>query len=361
MIAAWQVRPPRLVTMAAARFMIGSQSGSVMSAISTSPSLNSCICSTEVSTRAAPAPIFWPMARPSTSTSAPVVASFGILNRSSAPAARLHGLGTRLQHVEPAVDAVLAPLDVHRPAVVLLDDQRVPGQLLDLVVGQAEPAPLLGLDVHELRGPADGRVVGVDHLGRLVPHPALEDGGPAVAQGRLVDVELVGVHRTLDHALAEAVRRGDEDGVLEAGLGVHREHDAGRAEVGAHHPLHSRREADVAVGEAVVDAVGDGPVVVERGVDLTDRVQDRVDAADVEEGLLLAGERRVRQVLRRGRRAYGERHLLCRSPRPAGRRPRGCLRPGRRGTPARRRRPGSPCRPRLGGVRRRCRVRRADR
>ena len=37
MIAAWQVRPPRLVTMAAARFITGSQSGSVMSATSTSP------------------------------------------------------------------------------------------------------------------------------------------------------------------------------------------------------------------------------------------------------------------------------------------------------------------------------------
>ena len=42
MIAAWQVRPPRLVTIAAARFMTGSQSGSVMSATSTSPALHSC-------------------------------------------------------------------------------------------------------------------------------------------------------------------------------------------------------------------------------------------------------------------------------------------------------------------------------
>ncbi len=73
MIAAWQVRPPRLVTMAEARFMIGSQSGSVMSATSTSPSLNSCIWSIEVITRAAPAPIFWPIARPSTTTSPPLV------------------------------------------------------------------------------------------------------------------------------------------------------------------------------------------------------------------------------------------------------------------------------------------------
>ncbi len=37
----------------------------------------------------------------------------------------LHRLGARLQDVELAVDAVLAPLDVHRAAVVLLDDHRV--------------------------------------------------------------------------------------------------------------------------------------------------------------------------------------------------------------------------------------------
>ena len=69
MIAAWQVRPPRLVTIAEARFMIGSQSGSVMSATSTSPAVNSSIWSMSVSTRTAPAPIFCPIARPSTRTS----------------------------------------------------------------------------------------------------------------------------------------------------------------------------------------------------------------------------------------------------------------------------------------------------
>ena len=69
MIAAWQVRPPRFVTIAEARFMMGSQSGSVMSATSTSPAENSCIRSTDWSTRTAPDPIFCPIARPSTSTS----------------------------------------------------------------------------------------------------------------------------------------------------------------------------------------------------------------------------------------------------------------------------------------------------
>ena len=37
MIAAWQVRPPRLVTIAEASFITGSQFGSVMSVTSTSP------------------------------------------------------------------------------------------------------------------------------------------------------------------------------------------------------------------------------------------------------------------------------------------------------------------------------------
>jgi hypothetical protein len=68
MIAAWQVRPPRLVTTAAARFMIGSQSGSVMSVTSTSPSRTCSIAETSRMTRTVPEPILCPIARPSQST-----------------------------------------------------------------------------------------------------------------------------------------------------------------------------------------------------------------------------------------------------------------------------------------------------
>jgi hypothetical protein len=67
--------------------------------------------------------------------------------------------------------------------------------------------------------------------------------------------------------------------------------------------------ATSAVREALVHAVADGAVVVERGEDLAHAVQHVLDADDVEEGLLLAGERRVGQVLGRGRRAHGERAL----------------------------------------------------
>ncbi len=68
MMAAWQVRPPRFVTIADARFMTGSQSGSVMSATRTSPLSTRAISLTLRMTRAGPAPIRCPMLRPVTST-----------------------------------------------------------------------------------------------------------------------------------------------------------------------------------------------------------------------------------------------------------------------------------------------------
>jgi hypothetical protein len=72
MMAAWQVRPPRLVTMALARFITGSQLGSVMSVTSTSPGCTLSIWLMSCTSRTGPVPIFWPMARPSASTALPL-------------------------------------------------------------------------------------------------------------------------------------------------------------------------------------------------------------------------------------------------------------------------------------------------
>jgi hypothetical protein len=68
MMAAWQVRPPRLVTIAAARFMTGSQFGSVMSVTRMSPGCTLDICAASGMMRTGPVAIFWPMARPETIT-----------------------------------------------------------------------------------------------------------------------------------------------------------------------------------------------------------------------------------------------------------------------------------------------------
>ena len=65
MIDAWQVRPPRLVTIAAAVFMTGSQSGVVVSATSTCPGLNSLSCVRFSMRFTAPEAIRSPTERPS--------------------------------------------------------------------------------------------------------------------------------------------------------------------------------------------------------------------------------------------------------------------------------------------------------
>ena len=66
-MAAWQVRPPRLVTIPAAFFITGSQSGVVVSATSTSPERNSLRRCRPSITPAGPETIFSPTARPSAS------------------------------------------------------------------------------------------------------------------------------------------------------------------------------------------------------------------------------------------------------------------------------------------------------
>ena len=58
--------------------------------------------------------------------------------------------------------------------------------------------------------------------------------------------------------------------------------------------------------EALGLPVADGPIGEQRGVASPARLQERVLTADVEEGLLLAGEACVRQVLGRRTRAHGD-------------------------------------------------------
>ncbi len=68
-MAAWLVRPPWSVTMAEARFMIGTQSGSVFEVTSTAPSTNRSISCALSIRQTGPVATASPMLSPRTSSS----------------------------------------------------------------------------------------------------------------------------------------------------------------------------------------------------------------------------------------------------------------------------------------------------
>lgn len=144
------------------------------------------------------------------------------------------------------------------------------------------------------------------HFLQLRAEDAPHDGRPAPFEHRLVDIELVGIDRALHHHFPQPVGRGDEHDVAKPGLRVEREEHPARALIAAHHLLHGCRQRGCAVAKSLVDAIGDGAVGVERGEHVPDRFEHVVHAADIEEGLLLPGERRFGQVFGRRRGAHGE-------------------------------------------------------
>ncbi len=129
--------------------------------------------------------------------------------------AALHGFRARLQHVDRPGLAVLAPLDVHRAAVMRLDDEGLARQFVHVGIADAEARAVRRGDVHDL-GPAPRcRVRRIHHAARLRAQVAPDDRRASGPQCRLVDVELVGVHGALHDQLAEAPGRGDEHRLAE--------------------------------------------------------------------------------------------------------------------------------------------------
>ena len=203
---------------------------------------------------------------------------------------RLDRLRACLQHVELAVTTILAPFDVHRAAVVLLDDHGVTGKFLHFGIVERELVTLGFGDIDGHHRFSGRFFAGKNHLDQLRAEVATDHGMFAGSQHRLMHVELVRIHGTLHHRFTKAIGGCNENRITEAGFGIEREHHAGRTGIRAHHALHARRQGDIGMDEVLVHAVGDGAVVVKRGKNFLDRVQDVVEPVDVEEGLLLAGK-----------------------------------------------------------------------
>ena len=192
---------------------------------------------------------------------------------------------------------------------MLFDDHRLFGQLADFSVGQAETRALGLVDFNGFDRATGLGLVAVDHLDGLAAQVTAQDGRAARFEGALVYVEFVRVDRALYDGFAQAVGAGDKHHVTETGFGIQGEHHTGSAGFRTHHALHAGRQGHQLVVETLVYAVGDRTVVKEGGKHFLGRADHVFDAANVEEGFLLAGKGGVRQVFGGGRGTHGDGHV----------------------------------------------------
>ena len=144
-IAAWQVRPPRLVTIAAPVSL---------------PAPNrdrSC----RLPARHPPVPATFP-SRPGPGEPGRCLSSGrwraltrvlrfalqAIAPQCIHPGARLHCLRPGLQNIEFAIHTILAPLDIHRPLIMPLDHECVTRQLFHLCIGNGKPFAIPLFHIH---------------------------------------------------------------------------------------------------------------------------------------------------------------------------------------------------------------------
>ena len=110
---------------------------------------------------------------------------------------------------------------------MVLDADRVIGQFEDFGVGHAKPSARLRRR-RLVAGAGVAAAAPEDEAHILGPERAAQHRAMALAEGRFVDVKLVGIDLALDDVFAETIRSGDEDDVAEAGFGVERKDHAAR-------------------------------------------------------------------------------------------------------------------------------------
>ena len=148
--------------------------------------------------------------------------------------------------------------------------------------------------------------IGENHFRGFLAEAAADNRAPSGCERGLINIKLVGIDGALDDEFAQSVSGGDENGVFESRFGVESEHHAAGGQVAARHFLDADRDGDLARIKAVVGAVGDCARGVKRGENALDGGDKIVLAAHIQKSVLLAGERRFRQILGGRRRAHGD-------------------------------------------------------
>ena len=77
-----------------------------------------------------------------------------------------------------------------------------------------------------------------------------------------MNIKFIRIDRSLHHGFAQAIAGSDEHHILKTRFGVERKHHAGSADVRANHALHTGRQRNFGMGKALVNAVGNGAIIV---------------------------------------------------------------------------------------------------
>ena len=184
--------------------------------------------------------------------------------------------------------AILRPFDIHWAAVMLFDRQCLTCQFLHVFIADGELIAQLLRRVFNTNALA--RNIGVDHAILLGTDRAAQDCLLAFVQRWLIDIEFIRVHCALHDHFAEAERRRDEHDIAETRFGVERKQHAGCADVRAHHQLDACTQEHVFVLEAVMDAVCNRAIVIQRCENFLHLAHNIIGTGDVEERFLLTGE-----------------------------------------------------------------------
>ena len=140
--------------------------------------------------------------------------------------------------------------------IMIFDLDRVRCELKDLGIREAEAFALRLRHGQVLCAAA----ASIDHAQLFSSERTAQNSAVAGAEGRLVDIELIGINGTLHNILAQPVHAGNEHDIAEARFGVQGEHNAARGAIGSHHLHHSDGKADLEMIKSVVDTIGDRPV-----------------------------------------------------------------------------------------------------
>ena len=222
---------------------------------------------------------------------------------------RLHSFRTCLQDVQFAVTAIFTPFDIHRTAIVFLDDHGVFRQLNDFTVFQRIAVTQFDWYIHGFHRAASFGFACEFHLDQFGTDVFTDYRQFAQFQHRFVNVEFVRVNRTLHHGFTQTIAGSDEYHIFETGFSIDGEHHTGSACIRTHHTLNTGGQRNFGVREAFVNAVRNRTVVIQRREYVFDCFQHVIDTDHIQESFLLTCKGCVRQIFRCRRRTHRKRHF----------------------------------------------------